>query len=213
MASEAPKILIIGCGPGSPDYLTPAAMNAARQADVLIGAARLLDLFRPSAQELIPMGRAIDETLDTIHARLDHDRIAVLVSGDPGLHSLAAAVIRRFGREACSVVPGISSVQAAFAAIGVDWTDVVIISAHKQDPDFAPASLKADKIAVLCGRGGSLTWISDNLLPRLRDHRVFVCENLTLEDEQVREVRPDDLKMLQASSQTVVLIVGRNVLT
>jgi len=212
MATKDRKIVIIGCGPGSPDYLTPAAVNAARQADILIGANRLLDLFRSSTQELIPMGRAIDEMLDIIHAHFNSGRIALLVSGDPGLHSLAAAVIKRFGRERCSIVPGISSVQAAFATIGVDWADAVIVSAHKQDPDFDPSCSNADKIAVLCGRAASLTWIADKLLPILRDHRVFVCEDLTLEDERVREVRHEDLRMLQVSSRTVVLIIGRNVL-
>ncbi len=31
-------IVIVGCGPGSPEYLTPAAKKAVYAADVLVGA-------------------------------------------------------------------------------------------------------------------------------------------------------------------------------
>lgn len=213
MASEDHRIVIVGCGPGSARYLTPASVNAVRDADVLVGAPRLLALFPGSGAERIPVDAAIDATLDAVAARLGQSRIAVLVSGDPGIFSLAAAAIKRFGRDACRVIPGISSVQAAFAAIGLDWANALIISAHKSDPTHDSAWSAADKIAVLGGRSAALTWIANKLLPALEDRRVFVCEDLTLEGERVREVSGDELKTLRVSPQTVVLIIRRSVLT
>ena len=41
----AGEITIVGCGPGSQEYLTPAAIGAVEKADLLIGTERLLRLF------------------------------------------------------------------------------------------------------------------------------------------------------------------------
>lgn len=207
MAVEEQVITIIGCGPGSPDYMTPEAVQAANGARVLIGATRLLDLFPETLAERIPVGVDIDETLGQIQNRLVHNNIAVLVTGDPGLFSLASRIIKQFGRDRCNMIPGISSVQTAFARIGMDWADARIISAHKQDPELAVSFVEVDKIAVLMGRDGSLKWITMQLLPTLEDRKIFICENLTLKDEAVREVEPDELINMHVSSTTVVLIV------
>jgi len=186
---------------------------AVEQADVLVGAERLLDLFPTSRAERIIVGGKIADALDAIQSRFQDQSIAVLVSGDPGLFSLSKLVIRRFGRDRCRVIPGISSIQAAFAQIGLDWADAAIISAHKQDPEPAPWLRTADKIAVLGGREQSLKWIADNLFTDSEgDRRVFVMENLTLENETIREVRPHELATLGAGPSTVVLIVRESLL-
>jgi precorrin-6B methylase 1 len=95
------RILIVGCGPGSPDYLTPAARRAAEGADVLVGAAHLLELFPGARAERIAVTGEIDSLLDEVAARCILGRVAVLVTGDPGLYSLARPVLSRFGREMC----------------------------------------------------------------------------------------------------------------
>jgi len=48
--------IIAGLRPGSPDYLTPAARNAIEQAEVLVGAGRLLELFPNHRGEKIIVG-------------------------------------------------------------------------------------------------------------------------------------------------------------
>ncbi len=164
MAIEFQSISIVGCGPGSLDYLTPASLRAIEQAEVLVGAKRLLDLFPASPAERIVVGAEIGEVLDHIAVRADRQRIAVLVTGDPGLFSLAKPVIERFGRTRCRVIPGVSSVQTAFARIGVDWADARIISIHKEYPVNYAHLADADKVAVLCGREGATKWIADHLL-------------------------------------------------
>ena len=39
------KINIVGVGPGSPDYVTPAARKTVQQAQIVIGAQRSINLF------------------------------------------------------------------------------------------------------------------------------------------------------------------------
>lgn len=208
------RITIVGCGPGSSDYVAPAARKAVGDADVLVGAARLLGMFPFTGEERIVVNSTIEDTLQRIGAIADDKRIAVLVTGDPGIFSLGRRVIARFGRENCRVIPGISAVHAAFAAIGVDWADARIISAHKDDPDSVPPLAEWDKIAILGGRETSLEWIAAHLPSHAsQEHRIFVCENLTLDDERITEIPPEELAEVKAASRTVVLIVKRSLMT
>jgi cobalt-precorrin-7 (C5)-methyltransferase len=214
MGTNQRRITIVGCGPGSPDYVAPAARKAVGDADVLVGAARLLAMFPFTGEERIVVNSAIEDTLQRIGAVADDKRIAVLVTGDPGIFSLGRRVIARFGRENCRVIPGISAVHAAFAAIGLDWADARIISAHKDDPDSVPPIAEWDKIAVLGGRETSLEWIAAHLpADSAQERRIFACENLTLDDERITEIRPEKLAEVKAASRTVVLIVKRSLVT
>ena len=202
-------ITIAGCGPGSLDYVTPAARHAIEQAQVLVGAKRLLDAFPNLAAERIVVGANIPQILDAIAARLDQ-RVVVLVTGDPGLCSLARPVLRRFGREACRVIPGISSVQAAFASVGIDWQNARILSAHDTAPALDPSSLATEeKLAVLAGNPANAAWL-DALVPALAPtHEIYLCENLTLDDESVRRV--ETLPMNPASRSILLLIRKENI--
>ena len=208
------RITIVGCGPGSPEYVTPAAVAAVERADLLIGAERLVRLFSPRPTQSVVVNSTVEQALDAIEQRPDCKNVAVLVTGDPGIFSLARLVIERFGREQCWVIPGISSLQAAFARLGLDWADAKILSAHKEDPDPDDSLLRSDKIAVLLGRTGSLRWVADHIVENApADRRIFVFENLTLDEESVREARREELRDLPVSSRTVVLIIRGDLLS
>ena len=140
--------------------------------------------------------------------------MVLLATGDPGIASLAQPVIRRFGRENCEVIPGISSVQVAFARLGLGWQDARIITAHSRDPEVSAADLReAGKIAILGGRKEALRWTAE-LIPELGDgRRVFLCEDLTLPGEKIREVRCRRLTELPVSSRAIVLIIKGELLS
>jgi cobalt-precorrin-7 (C5)-methyltransferase len=210
----ARRITLVGCGPGSPEYVTPAAIAVVEKADLLIGTERLVKLFSPKPAQSVVVNSTVEQALDAIEQRPDCKNVAVLVTGDPGIFSLARLVIERFGREQCRVIPGISSIQAAFARLGLDWADAKILSAHKEDPDPDDSLLRSDKIAVLLGREGSLQWVADHIVENApADRRIFVFENLTLDDESVREARREGLRDLHVSSRTVVLIIKGDLLS
>jgi len=205
----ANRITIVGCGPGSIDYLTPAALHAIHAADVLVGAERLLRLFPEAAAKHIPLAARTEQTLDRIGELLGAKSVAVLVTGDPGLYSLSRQVIRRFGRDCCKLIPGVSSVQTAFARIGLDWENALVLSAHRENPsgDKIDLAREFDSIAVLTGRKESASWIAEMIKELGDDRRVFICEDLTLPDERVREVNIEELARLEIRSRAVVIIV------
>jgi len=180
----------------------------------MVGSQRLLDLFPDAEAERVLVGTDINLALELIAEHCEHKSVAVLVSGDPGLFSLAKRVLDRFGRKSCEVVPGVSSVQVAFARLGVDWADARIISAHKENPDQAllESLVNEDKLAIFAGRKEAVEWIA-GLAGELReDRRIFVCQDLTLDDEQVSEVSAEELSGLEVGSRTVVLIIKSAIL-
>jgi cobalt-precorrin-7 (C5)-methyltransferase len=209
------KIIIVGCGPGAESYITPAAREAAQKADVLIVSRRLQELFPEIVAERIDSGIDIDGTIDMMAARRDAGlQVVLLATGDPGIASLAQPVVRRFGRENCEVIPGISSVQVAFARLGVGWEDARIVSAHSRDPEESAADLRdEDKLAILGGREGSLHWAAGLIEELGGGRRVFLCEELTMPDEKIREVRAGELTERPVSSRAIILVIREELLT
>jgi precorrin-6y C5,15-methyltransferase (decarboxylating) CbiE subunit len=204
-----PTIAIVGCGPGHPDYLTAAAVKAVALAEVLVGAQRLLDLFPHHPAEMIRVDAKIEQVLEAITLRAGK-RVAVLVTGDPGLASLARPIIRRFGPERCRIIPGISSVQAAFARLGLDWLDARIIDAHGKDPKLDAEDLVGvAKIAVLGGRPQSFEWLQRGMGDRLKNYRVTICEDLTLDTERITSWEQGTVLDRELSSRTIFILIQK----
>ncbi len=206
-------VTIAGCGPGSPQYITPAVQHAVDQAEVIAGSPRLLDIFPNSPAERISIRGDIASALDKIEAVAETRSVAVLVSGDPGISSLATPVLRRLGRVRCRILPGISSIQAAFATLGLTWADARIVSLHGRQAEDDPASLADhDKTAVLAGTNEAIQWIARAALVIRDTHTVFLCQDLTLPQQRVEELSPNMLKTIKACPLTLAVFVRRNLL-
>lgn len=204
------EITIIGCGPGSADYLTSIARRAALEADVLLGSPRLISLFPESKAERVEVTRSLIAVSEVSKWASKVNKIAVLVSGDPGISSMAKPIIRHFGAENCRVIPGISSVQLAFAKIGMEWSSARIITAHKSDPTEDIATLaKEKKIVVLAGRAGAIDWIARLAEAMGAGVEAAVCENLSMPDEKISKIPASALKGYKAPSMTVVILVKK----
>jgi precorrin-6B methylase 1 len=109
------------------------------------------------------------------------------------------------------VIPGISSLQAAFARLGLDWLGVRIIDAHGEDPDLQAEALKGvTKIAVLGGRPQSFEWLRRELGDLLEDFDIHICEDLTLESERITAWEPGMELDRILSSRTIFLLVKRS---
>jgi len=211
---NGPPIVIVGCGPGAPEYLTDAGRRAAAETDVLLGSGRLLDMFPEHAGPKVAVGCRVETVLDQIAAHRQAGRqVAVLVSGDPGVFSLARSVTRHFGRENCRIVPGISSVQVALARLGLDAATARLLSAHGRTPAIDPAELgPVDTIVILAGNRDATAWIAEAAEQLRASHVAFLCENLTLPGERVRQMTSEELAAADAVSLALVVLVRKSVL-
>ncbi len=211
------KITIVGCGPGSASFLTEAARRAIAEASILAGAPHLLEMFATPVHERIcfggDSGLDLECLLSAVSERSGEKRTAVLVSGDPGISSLARPVLKKFGKDACEVIPGISSVQLAFARLGLDWTDARILSAHHGVPDISPETLSEFGIvAILGGHRRARDWIAD-LADNIGGGRVLVvCQDLSRFGERIERVPTAEFRLLSLSTRTIVLIIKEELL-
>ncbi|VAX25858.1 hypothetical protein MNBD_NITROSPINAE02-409 [hydrothermal vent metagenome] len=213
MEQELNKIVIVGMGPGSEEYITPAALKAIDGADVVAGSKNLFNLIPDNGAQKIFVGADIEKALGLIEEKLGKGKIAVLVSGDPGIYSFAKLVIKKFGVQACRVIPGVSSVQTAFARVGLDWLDAKIISVHAANPKVdIVETARVGKIALLAGRKESLEWIWSFAKGLKDNRRIFMCENLCLGNEKVYETDLSGLPGLTIPSRTIVLLIRRDIL-
>jgi precorrin-6y C5,15-methyltransferase (decarboxylating) CbiE subunit len=181
-----PKFFVVGMGPGSRDYILPVAARAIEEADLLVGAQRFLSLF--PGKEGRAYGQKIDEALDIVEAERSSRRVALLVSGDPGLYSLLAAVRRRFGSGDYEVIPGISSFQLAFAKTGLSWEGAVIVSAHGRGrASLSPLTPDKPGVVLLGGENDARS-VAAFLIERFGpDKPCIVARDLGGDDEAIIE--------------------------
>lgn len=207
------RITIVGCGPGAPSYVTPAARNACFGADVAVGYRSVFDLMDDAPDERIYMKTDVAAVLDEVAALSPDKSVAVLATGDPGVFSIAAAFIERFGADECEIIPGVSSVQVAFARLGLSWAGASIVSAHHRKPEDAESAFRnSDRVAILAGAAESSAWIAEALEKAGDGWSAFACEDLTLETEKISAATPGDLEKGGYSSRTIVVAIRKELL-
>ena len=128
------KIIVVGIGPGDSAYLLPKAQKTIENARTLVGGKRALADFSHSGVRECAIGADIPSVLSFIREALETDDVVVMVSGDPGYYSLLDALRRTFSVGQIEVVPGISSLQLAFARLALPWHDARLLSFHGREP-------------------------------------------------------------------------------
>jgi cobalt-precorrin-7 (C5)-methyltransferase len=211
MEMTTKKVYLLGCGPGAPDYVTPIVSDLVRQCSLMVGSPRTLALFPESKAERLIYKNNIEELLRLVTQRLDQtDRIAWLCTGDTGLSSIAAIVQHYLGADRCIVLPGISSIQIACARLGIDWSNLRVISAHGVIPCISLDDSRTYHYALLAGTPEALPEvrkIADTLKPA---HRLFVCEELTLPKETIKEIEPEGLSGWISHPRTLFLWIAHD---
>jgi precorrin-6B C5,15-methyltransferase / cobalt-precorrin-6B C5,C15-methyltransferase len=177
-------ITVVGTGTGAPPQECLAG------AELVVGGRRHLDAVRlPEAAERFVLG-PLAPALDAMAEYLEKERrVVVLASGDPGFFGIVRVLAERFGPAALDVRPGVSSVAAAFARVGLPWDDAVVVSAHGRDLRTAVNVCRArPKVAVLTGPGAGPAELGAALAAHTRV--LVVASALGTDDERVERVTP-----------------------
>ena len=183
------KVTIIGAGPGNPDLLSRAALDAIDIADVVIGAHRALvgidvppDVVRC---ELV-------KTADIVAALTDAaswQRVVVVMTGDVGLFSGARRLVEALSGNAqvdVRVIPGISSASYLAARLARPWQDWRFASAHGVACDIVAEAERAGELFLATSGGEDPSRLSGELvLAGFGDARVTVAERLSYPDERI----------------------------
>lgn len=183
------KVTIIGAGPGNPDLLSRAALDAIDIADVVIGAHRALagidvppDVVR---YELV-------KTADIVAALTDAaswQRAVVVMTGDVGLFSGARRLVEALSGDArvdVRIIPGISSASYLAARLARPWQDWRFASAHGVACDIVAEAERAGELFLVTSGGEDPSRLSGELVQAgFGDARVTVAERLSYPDERI----------------------------
>lgn len=183
------KVTIIGAGPGNPDLLSRAALDAIDIADVVIGAHRALvgidvppDVVRC---ELV-------KTADIVAALTDAaswQRAVVVMTGDVGLFSGARRLVEALSGDAqvdVRVIPGISSASYLAARLARPWQDWRFASAHGVACDIVAEAERSGELFLATSGGEDPSRLSGELVQAgFGDARVTVAERLSYPDERI----------------------------
>ena len=204
------KIIVVGIGPGSPDYILPVASRIIAQAKVIVGSQRALTAFAPSHATSKVIDNDLNGVLDFITKALMDKDVVVMVSGDPGFYSFLATLRARFSSECITVIPGISSIQLAFARISEIWQNAVLISMHgRQAKDIDLNYCPDKKLGILTDYEQNPLYIAKVL----REHgwpssaKVWLCANLSYENERIKEITLGEIKDVDGFTHCVMVVM------
>ncbi len=128
------KIMLVGLGPGSHDYLTARARSAIAEADTVIGYATYIRLVKDllDGKEVIKkaMTEELDRALEAYERAKQGKKVALVSSGDAGVYGMAGPtfeVLFQAGWTPDSgieveIVPGASALNTCAALVGAPLT-------------------------------------------------------------------------------------------
>ncbi len=214
------EMVLAGAGMGSGDGLTREVQSAIQEADILFGPSRLLALCQTGAEkrpfylaeQIIPCLREIQET----RRYGGGGKAVVLFSGDSGFYSGCGKLYGALEEEiregrlwgSLQVLPGISSVAALAARVGVSWQDGAVYSMHgKKVVNLVRKIRRSPKTFLLTSgvadvnRLGALLEQAD-----MEACRITVGYQLSQEGEQVLVLSPGECRRRQEEGLYVCMV-------
>ncbi|MEO8496686.1 MAG: precorrin-6y C5,15-methyltransferase (decarboxylating) subunit CbiE [Planctomycetota bacterium] len=208
--SSPEKVYVIGIGDDGLESLTGAARQLVDQAEVVLGAKRMLaSVTNPTAQR-VEVGSDFDDLLAKIEAHADK-RTVVLATGDPFFYGTARYLCDHLGKERFEVVPHVSSMQLAFARVKESWDEAYLTNLANQSLERVVERVRtAEKVGIFTTEEIPPSAVAKAMLDRQIDYfHAYVCENLGSPDERVTQC---DLRELvgQEFAALNVLVLVRN---
>ncbi len=204
-------VVVVGMGPGHRSYLIPLAIESIQQAQVLIGGRRHLEQFGELEVEKLQIGNNLEDIKSYILSNYNRKRIVVLASGDPGFHSILEYLTKHISRELFQVIPGISSIQLAFARLAIPWQGARLHSLHGKELDTLESYLNQELLALLVDGKNTPQRIASYYLAKGYANKQFiVCENLSYPEEKITYFTVDELAAYPTNISNCVVVVRAN---
>ncbi len=198
------QIILAGIGMGSERGMTGEVCEAVKEADILLGAPRLLR-HTPLGIEKRPFYRAEDiipclKEWQEEPPLFGNKRAVILLSGDSGFYSGCGklyealnAEIRGGGlRASLSVLPGISSVSYLAACTGESYQDAAIYSMHGRKLCNPVRQIRDNRKTFLLTSGvEDMNRLGELLLEAgLSECEVIIGYQMSYEDQRVERLTP-----------------------
>ena len=182
---------------------SPALLRAVAEADLVVGGQRHLDALGVPVDRRIVLG-PLAPAIEALAGLPQDAKALVIASGDPLFHGVVRP-LRAAGLRV-TVVPAVSSLQLAFAAVALPWDDALLVSAHGVDPGPALEACRVHpKVGVLTDPKVGLAQL---VAATAGLGRTFVlAERLGEVDERVRVLSEDEARAVDDATQPNVVLV------
>lgn len=172
--------------------LTLEANERIKQAELLIGAKRLVQPFSHIPTKISYQPEEIEQIVKTTDAK----EIVILMSGDTGFYSGTKKLLCHLREWEVKIYPGISSISYLAAQIGMSWEDAKILSLHGREENLEEALFQYDKVFLLTA--GKI----DQLCQRLTLHGfgaydIYVGERLSYPEERITIAKVNEMQQFQ----------------
>lgn len=230
------EISLVGIGMGSSNSFSLEAINTCLEADLLIGAGRMLEAVEKLREELLDEEDSKEETskkapwdsleeyrpqeiANYIRNHPEYHNVAVVLSGDVGFYSGAKKlktaleedeILSQRGIE-ISLLPGISSVVYFAAKLGVSWEDAAFASIHGREDNVVGIVRDHEKNFVLAGGSEGIKKLLDKLTYyNFENLKIYLGLDFSYDSEEIIELTKKEesgfLKVMKKTSLALLYI-------
>lgn len=204
------KIHLVGMGMGNPDGLSLHAKRVVDEADVVLGAARLLQALSPKRDVTYMAMDRSDAIADAIAAHPEWQNVCVVLSGDVGFYSAATRLRKLLAAYAPESICGIASPQYLAARLRRPWQDFKLVSGHGRSCDVLAEVLNHPAVFFLTGGEVTPMTICRQLVEAgLGAATVTVGENLGAPEERMVSGSAGELDGNTFAALSVVLVENK----
>ena len=205
-------VTILGVGDDGCASLNSRGMEAVMAAQWLVGGERQLAFFPQFHGERLVIKDGLPALVERIAELAVDNNVCVLASGDPLFFGIGGLIVKKLGAEQVDVLPHPSSVQFAFARLGMRWDDAAIVSLHGRNREGFLTRLKRHKkVAVLTDGENTPAKIAQWMQAANEvQWRAAVCENLCGLDERVHRYTIEELACATDIGPLNVLVLERS---
>ena len=205
-------VVLAGIGMGSRDSMTEEAAKAMEEAELIVGARRMVEACSGSDKEILVEydSRKIAEYIEE---HPEYERITVLLSGDTGFYSGARKLTKALEAAGCQVrqIAGVSSVSYFMSRIGESWDDAVIVSNHGREVYLIPLIRDNEKVFSILGKRDDVAKLAQKLTYYGLDNvKLYVGERLSYADEKIQSGYAADFENYENDPLCVICAVNED---
>jgi precorrin-6y C5,15-methyltransferase (decarboxylating) CbiE subunit len=219
------KAYIVGVGPGDSEHVTPKAIKAITESEIILGweldLAPVRDLVEDRKVFLQNVHNFMEVAREAVEeAKRTGERLAVLRIGDPCVSSGLGELLEMLKAFEVEIIPGISSVQLGAAIAGINLDDSALVSFHDYgDPE-------AEKAFMLNAFGAGrhvVVLTSPDLQPNEAAHHLisngvdeltlaYVCSRLSLPEQSILKASLREIQTMKDFHWlSIMIIINPNV--
>ncbi|SFA92591.1 precorrin-6Y C5,15-methyltransferase (decarboxylating) [Acetitomaculum ruminis DSM 5522] len=204
------NITVLGIGMGNMDNMTVEAQKACKDADLIIGAGRMVENLKIYEKPVF-ISYKPQEISDYIKEHSEYEYIVVAMSGDVGFYSGTKKLLDFLSEYEVKVLSGISSVVYFASKLQFSWDDAYLASIHGRNENVISAIKNNYKVFSLLGGKDCVKEFAQKLIKyNLSDVTVYVGENLSYENERITKAKPNELLSGEFDALCVVFVINES---